>query len=58
MKYYMNIIKKLKHKNKLCWVGDSDDKKTIKFSYTSLQKLIQQNFMEGLSCLHLTQNFT
>tara|TARA_Y100000816_G_scaffold290332_1_gene278752 strand:+ start:403 stop:1143 length:741 start_codon:yes stop_codon:yes gene_type:complete len=36
----ISIIKKLKHKNKLCWVGDSDDKKTIKFSYTSLQKLI------------------
>ena len=36
----ISIIKKLKHKKKLCWVGDSDDKKTIKFSYTSLQKLI------------------
>jgi phosphorylcholine metabolism protein LicD len=36
----ISIIKKLKHKNKLCWIGDSDDKKTIKFSYTSLQKLI------------------
>ncbi len=36
----ISIIKKLKYKNKLCWIGDSDDKKTIKFSHTSLQKLI------------------
>ena len=36
----ISIIEKLKHKNKISWIGDSDDKKTIKFSYKSLQKLI------------------
>ncbi len=36
----ISIIKKLKYKKKICWIGDSDDKKTIKFSNTCLQKLI------------------
>ncbi len=36
----ISVIKKLKYKKKIFWIGDSDDKKTIKFSYTCLQKLI------------------
>lgn len=34
------IIQKLRYKHEIYWVGDSDEKKTIKFSYSSLQKLI------------------